>query len=202
MILTRKVWPRTMPLTGTLRSWNDDRGYGFIAPTNGGPELFVHISAFPRDGSRPTTGESLTYELGRGKDGKPQAVRVYRQALRQPSSYPASHSHRRDGSNGRRSPLAAVAGVLLLAALGAYGYTAYKEHAQRLQAAQSESTAPDQTAEAPAAAYRCDGRVHCSRMTSCAEAEYFLRNCPGTKMDGNHDGVPCEQQWCTSPFAK
>lgn len=46
------------------------------------------------------------------------------------------------------------------------------------------------------AAYRCDGRTHCSQMRSCEEATYFLRNCPGTKMDGNNDGVPCEQQWC------
>ncbi|EXI66015.1 MAG: Excalibur calcium-binding domain protein [Candidatus Accumulibacter adjunctus] len=44
--------------------------------------------------------------------------------------------------------------------------------------------------------FRCDGRTHCSQMTSCAEATYFLRNCPGTRMDGNNDGVPCEQQWC------
>ena len=29
-------------------------------------------------------------------------------------------------------------------------------------------------------------------MTSCAEATYFLKNCPGTKMDGDKDGVPCE----------
>ncbi|MEF9948061.1 MAG: excalibur calcium-binding domain-containing protein [Comamonas sp.] len=33
-------------------------------------------------------------------------------------------------------------------------------------------------------------------MTSCEEATYFLRNCPGAKMDGNGDGVPCEKQWC------
>jgi hypothetical protein len=44
--------------------------------------------------------------------------------------------------------------------------------------------------------YRCDGRTHCSQMTSCAEATFFLRNCPGTKMDGDNDGVPCETQWC------
>ena len=44
--------------------------------------------------------------------------------------------------------------------------------------------------------YRCDGRTHCSQMTSCAEATFFLRNCPGTAMDGNNDGVPCERQWC------
>ncbi len=46
------------------------------------------------------------------------------------------------------------------------------------------------------AAYRCDGRTHCSQMRSCAEASYFLKHCPGVKMDGNHDGVPCERQWC------
>lgn len=44
--------------------------------------------------------------------------------------------------------------------------------------------------------FRCDGRTHCSQMTSCEEATWFLKNCPGTKMDGNHDGVPCERQWC------
>ncbi len=49
--------------------------------------------------------------------------------------------------------------------------------------------------EAPAA-FKCDGRTYCSQMTSCAEATFFLKNCPGAKMDGNHDGVPCEQQWC------
>jgi hypothetical protein len=53
-----------------------------------------------------------------------------------------------------------------------------------------------------AQAFRCDGRKHCSQMRSCSEAKYFLANCPGVKMDGNNDGVPCEQQWCTHPFAK
>lgn len=44
--------------------------------------------------------------------------------------------------------------------------------------------------------YRCDGRIYCSQMTSCEEATWFLKNCPGTKMDGDNDGVPCEKQWC------
>ena len=44
--------------------------------------------------------------------------------------------------------------------------------------------------------FRCDGRTHCSQMTSCDEATFFLRNCPNVKMDGNNDGVPCEKQWC------
>lgn len=48
----------------------------------------------------------------------------------------------------------------------------------------------------PDNAFRCDGRTHCSQMTSCAEARFFLDNCPGVKMDGNRDGIPCERQWC------
>ena len=44
--------------------------------------------------------------------------------------------------------------------------------------------------------YRCDGRTRCSQMTSCDEAKFFLRTCPGTQMDGDSDGIPCEQQWC------
>ena len=44
--------------------------------------------------------------------------------------------------------------------------------------------------------FTCDGRIYCSQMTSCEEAEFFLENCPGVKMDGGGDGVPCERQWC------
>lgn len=40
--------------------------------------------------------------------------------------------------------------------------------------------------------FKCDGRQHCSQMNSRAEAEFFVRNCPNTKMDGDHDGEPCE----------
>ncbi|WP_084708261.1 excalibur calcium-binding domain-containing protein [Marinobacter psychrophilus] len=40
--------------------------------------------------------------------------------------------------------------------------------------------------------FKCDGRQHCSQMNSRAEAVYFVKNCSNTKMDGDHDGVPCE----------
>lgn len=45
--------------------------------------------------------------------------------------------------------------------------------------------------------FKCDGRIHCSQMTSCAEAKFFLRHCPGVKMDGDGNGIPCEKQWCS-----
>lgn len=55
---------------------------------------------------------------------------------------------------------------------------------------------PAAAAAVAAGAFRCDGRRYCSQMRSCAEASWFLRHCPDTQMDGDHDGVPCETQWC------
>jgi len=46
-------------------------------------------------------------------------------------------------------------------------------------------------------AFRCNGRTRCTEMTSCEEAIFFLRNCPGVQMDGEGDGIPCERQWCS-----
>jgi len=49
---------------------------------------------------------------------------------------------------------------------------------------------PASSIESPA--FQCDGRVYCSDMHSRAEAEFFVKYCPGTKMDGDGDGIPCE----------
>lgn len=61
---------------------------------------------------------------------------------------------------------------------------------------QASSTAPAPAQPKPSLKYNCDGRTHCSHMTSCEEAKFFINNCPNTKMDGNNDGIPCEKQWC------
>lgn len=60
-------------------------------------------------------------------------------------------------------------------------------------------SAPDKVAPvAPkiSSGFSCDSRQYCSQMKSCAEANYFLANCPGAKMDGDGNGIPCEKQWC------
>ncbi len=93
--------------------------------------------------------------------------------------------------------------LLIVAALGWYGYTKYQgrikaEHLVETEAKPGELPAatPPNFVYSNASAFKCDGRTHCSQMTSCAEATYFLKSCPGTKMDGNNDGIPCEKQWC------
>ncbi|KWR76547.1 hypothetical protein RM96_32720 [Cupriavidus sp. IDO] len=44
--------------------------------------------------------------------------------------------------------------------------------------------------------FRCEGKTMCHQMRSCEEATFYLQNCPGTKMDGDGDGIPCERSLC------
>jgi hypothetical protein len=46
--------------------------------------------------------------------------------------------------------------------------------------------------------FKCEGKQHCSQMSSCEEAKYYIQNCPSTKMDGDGDGIPCERQHCSN----
>ena len=69
---------------------------------------------------------------------------------------------------------------------------------RKREATASAPTRSAATANAPVATgFSCNGRTYCSQMSSCAEAKYFLANCPGVKMDGDKNGIPCEKQWCT-----
>ena len=168
-----------MRIEGKVTKWNDDRGFGFIAPDQGGKEVFVHISAFPKDGQRPVLGERLSFEVEADRGGQPRAVNLV--MLDRQVRPRVGMRSRRGGKPGglHVSRLILIVSCLLVGA--GFGYRKWTE---------------------PAQAFRCDGRTSCSQMTSCAEAKFFLKNCPDTHMDGNHDGVPCEQQWCTGPFAK
>jgi len=173
-----------MRIDGTLAKWNDDRGFGFITPTQGGPEVFAHVSAFPRDGQRPRLGERVTFEIGIGKDGKQQAKNIVCPTRLAEKPYRLSEPAKRPHKPGLLGRLILLAFVV---ALGAYGYNEYTHRV----APQTAYETPSSEAAAPSP-FHCDGRQYCSQMHSRAEAEYFLRNCPDTKMDGDHDGIPCE----------
>lgn len=60
---------------GRLTDWNDDRGFGFIAPASGGPRVFVHVSALPR-GQRPVVDDLLTYAEARDARNRLRAADV------------------------------------------------------------------------------------------------------------------------------
>ncbi len=64
-------------ITGTVKFFNPDKGYGFIAPDGGGADAFVHISAVERAGLRTLDKEQrVTYELETDQRGKTSAVNL------------------------------------------------------------------------------------------------------------------------------
>lgn len=58
---------------GTLDSWNDDKGYGFIRPHNGSEDIFLHVKSLPHYQRSPKAGDILTYEVGIDENQKPYA---------------------------------------------------------------------------------------------------------------------------------
>ena len=90
--------------------------------------------------------------------------------------------------------------LAIFVAIGWQGYASYRERHVALTGTQG-AVEPERPRSpfaevAPSQGFKCDGRTYCSQMTSCQEATFFLRNCPGVHMDGNNDGTPCEKQWC------
>jgi CspA family cold shock protein len=60
--------------TGTVKWFNPTKGYGFIEPTDGSKDAFVHISAVERAGLHSLReGQKVTYELVPGQNGKSSA---------------------------------------------------------------------------------------------------------------------------------
>ncbi len=65
-----------MPI-GTVKFFNADKGYGFIAPEDGGSDSFVHISAVERAGMATLTKDQrLSYEIETDRRGKSSAVNL------------------------------------------------------------------------------------------------------------------------------
>lgn len=209
-----------MGYQGRIASWNEQRGFGFIKPELAGADIFVHISALQCDGRTPEVGERVSYQLGTGKDDKPCAVQVFfpdrplslaggtspavtrpspthNGSTRSPPVAPRPRippSYRRKSNwRGKLIPLLVLAGLFSL-------YSRFSaESVSPLPASsfsQDEASTSYSTPQAPTFVRQCDGRQHCSQMRSCEEATWFLQNCPNTKMDGEGDGIPCEDQWC------
>ncbi|WP_295975938.1 excalibur calcium-binding domain-containing protein [uncultured Xanthomonas sp.] len=179
---------------GTLIQWNEERGCGRVRLAHRETEAEVQRAAFPADGVPPRVGELISFDLEHDAQGRPRAMRVMR-----PGRAPASPA--RAAPRPRRGLWLGVLMLLAVLAIAAYVALRFVAAPQASPAAPSApvSSAPTApTAPTTAPAFHCDGRTHCAQMTSCDEAVYFLQHCPGVEMDGNHDGVPCERQWCRS----
>ncbi|WP_115719026.1 excalibur calcium-binding domain-containing protein [Gallaecimonas mangrovi] len=78
--------------------------------------------------------------------------------------------------------------IVVLAGLGAFQYFYQHKKPPRVK---TVVALPKKALPAPPT-FHCEGKVYCSQMGSRAEANFYLAHCPGTKMDGDNDGIPCE----------
>lgn len=188
-----------------------------------GAELFVHISALQCDGLPPMVGERVSYLIGTGQDDKPRAEQVYfpdrplslvpgASAVRGRSS-PARDESISTPSRSAQTPRPRTQPsyrrkgnwrgklILLLVLAGLFSiYSRFSDESVLplpvSSFSQDDVSSSHSVSQSSTFLRQCDGRQHCSQMRSCEEATWFLQNCPNTKMDGEGDGIPCEDQWC------
>ena len=65
-----------MRIEGLIKSWNDERGFGFIEPTQSGQDIFVHVKAFRSRTGRPQVGQYVSFEVEQNPQGKKRAKEV------------------------------------------------------------------------------------------------------------------------------
>ena len=118
--------------------------------------------------------------------------------------------------NSRKSSLNTIIPLLIIVAIVIFGFKQYQEfnEAPALDQAPAfnevpvltnEDTQPmpmyetkTRTQATATPSFQCEaGKTHCSHMSSCAEATFYIQHCPNTQMDGDGDGIPCERQWCS-----
>ncbi|MCY7318646.1 MAG: hypothetical protein LH617_07940 [Ramlibacter sp.] len=92
--------------------------------------------------------------------------------------------------------------ILAIAGYWAYGQYERQQEAKRVAEAaglvvkKKAPAGPKKAEEPPVAFFSCDGRDSCAQMTSCEEAYFYVKSCPGMSSEGTRGGVSCEKQWC------
>ena len=215
-----------MYIEGRIKTYQIDRGFGFIQIEGNRKDVFFHIRDMPQPHITPAVGEPLKFMIVEDQ-GKLRADRIHRVDLSASNPKntinfsnaatpvrhtPQSRAQEREAHLQQRQrkqqqqkssgfPLLKWILVIVLVC-GAYSLfrpmlmNAYHRYQLSQQPATPMQTAyTTEPATSANTTFQCDGRTHCSEMTSYEEAVYFINHCPGTKMDGNHDGRPCERQF-------
>jgi cold shock CspA family protein len=186
---------------GTIVSWNDSRGYGFIKPDNENQSVFVHISAFGRLYKRPEVGDRVSFDTIIEQSGKQKAkiARIIDNSTQENDTLksqslkkvyhkpPTGYTQHHPGK--KRNVVLVIFGLIVCVMLLA---TSKLGSGSTYPVADKTTRSPE-TTETPR--FKCEGKVYYSEMSSYEEALFYLKNCPGTKMDGDNDGIPCEQQF-------
>lgn len=179
---------------GQLKSWNDSKGFGFIESPDLNQDTFIHISTLKAMSRKPKQGDFIYFETENQANGKIRAVncRIEGVAAKSITKRNVPRMHKK--SSAPTSKIVTTLAIVLIAVF-AYQRLNISPDSKPIQHMQTKPniTLSDKTiSSSRSTQFTCDGRQHCSQMTSRAEAEFFTLQCPNTKMDGDRDGIPCE----------
>jgi cold shock CspA family protein len=171
-------------MQGRIIRWNDERGFGFISSKDCNGDVFAHISQFKKGYRRPKVGELVVFEVVLEK-GKQSAKSISLVGVKPEVSGVSRFKFILIGS-----------AILIGIAFGLSGLFSSPTLSPALPVVVQPEIKPDSTPVYEQMGFSCEGKTHCSQMTSCGEAKYYLANCPNVKIDGDDDKVPCERQHC------
>jgi cold shock CspA family protein len=172
-----------MSIKGELVRWNEDRGFGFIKSESFKGDIFIHISALKSMPRKPRVGDVIYFDVTPDKNGKDRAENARIEGV-------SSKDSKTNAPTGLGVKFYVI--VLIIAGMvGSYIFQAFFPDTVPVPSILQGVFEEEDFTE-----FSCRGKQHCSEMISCKEARYYLINCPNVEIDGDHDGVPCEMQWC------
>jgi len=177
-------------LNGTIIKWNDEKGYGFIETSSPTQSVFVHYTAFGRIPRRPMVGDFVFIQQMQDDNGKKKAVKAIIQGV-SPLSEPSRPSRTDNSSQKSLGSFMLVAAILIGISMWIYKKNQSPHSSDSASGLSTESSPVATQAEQ----FTCAGKRHCGEMTSKAEAQFYLNNCPHEGMDGDGDGSACERQF-------
>lgn len=184
-------------MKGQITQWFDDKGFGFIYCPDMPFEVFAHVSRFRRGYRRPKVGDKVEFQIewNNEKANASAIVLLNVSPLRKRISI--------------RTMLPIIVIFITMALLylllknqlsTSYSHTLPRYQTPSYQTPRYERVIQQpQRYSAPTpqrvnVTFTCQGKTHCTQMTSYKEALFYLKYCPNVKIDGDRDGMPCERQ--------
>ena len=173
---------------GQLKRWKDDKGFGFIQSSDLTQDTFIHISSLKNMSRKPKIGDFIYFEV----ESKAINCRIEGVVAK------AIQRHKPPIHRNTSAPKSKLILILMVIGIGAFAFQrlglapSNKPTKQTPNISRPSNSLLESTLSNTNSQFSCDGRQHCSQMTARAEAVYFINYCPNTKMDGDRDGIPCE----------
>jgi len=194
---------------GKLIRWFDNKGFGFIKPEQGKGDIFIHISALKGMSRKPIVGDVIHYQISVENSGKTRAVNAKiegvspeltltpikeSRAKKGASALAKRNSYRKPKTTNKPRKHFSILVFLIILGVAVFIYSKIEKEQTFIDLVKTSVVEIQPTRKIEQ--FQCQGKTWCSEMTSCEEATFYLNNCPGTNIDGDGDGTPCESQWC------